>query len=231
MLHNIKELYGHKLAAADGEIGHIKDFYFDDRRWAVRYLVADTGSWLSSRLVLVSPHAFGRWDQDGQTLSVTLTRRQIENGPAIESHQPVSRQYEIDYYQYYGWPAYWTGDAVWGLGGFPVVLPPSKDQIEAQRQPHRRDDKHLQSTKAVTGYGIHATDGEIGSVNGFMVDDKSWVVAQLTVEAGHWYAGKEILIPPTAIDRISYEDSKVFVNLTTHSIRQTAEHHVVKAGA
>ena len=229
MLQNTKELYGNKLNAADGDIGHVKDFYFDDKTWVVRYAVADTGSWLSGRLVLLSPHAFGRWDRAVKTLSVNLTRKQIENSPSIELHKPVSRQYEIDYYQYYGWPAYWNGSAMWGLGGFPVVMPPSKDQMEAQGQRHHRADKHLQSMKAVTGYAIHATDGEIGTVSGFMVDDKSWAVCELAVEAGHWYAGKEILIPSAKIERISYTDSKVFVNLTKATIQHTADHNVVEA--
>jgi uncharacterized protein YrrD len=230
MLQKTKELYGNKLNAADGDIGHVKDFYFDDKTWVVRYAVADTGSWLSGRLVLLSPHAFGRWDRAVKTLSVNLTRKQIENSPSIELHKPVSRQYEIDYYQYYGWPAYWNGSAMWGLGGFPVVMPPSKDQMEAQLPHHHRDDKHLQSMKAVTGYAIHATDGEIGSVSGFMVDDKSWAVSELAVEAGHWYSGKEILISSAKIERISYTDSKVFVNLTKAAIQHTADHNVVKAG-
>src|ERR1035441_8844884 len=97
MLQNIKGFYGNTLAASDGDIGCVKDFYFDDKTWVVRYLVADTGSWLSGRLVLVSPHAFGRYDRDGKTLHVGLTRKQIENSPPIDSHKPVSRQYEIDY--------------------------------------------------------------------------------------------------------------------------------------
>ena len=59
MLQSIKQLYGEKLGASDGEIGHVKDFYLDDRNWAVRYLVADTGTWLPGRRVLLSPHAIG----------------------------------------------------------------------------------------------------------------------------------------------------------------------------
>src|SRR5580698_1648373 len=157
MLQNIKELYGNKLAALDGEIGQVKDFYFNDKSWVIRYLVADTGSWLAGRLVLLSPHAFGKLDQYEKTLHVKLLKKQIENSPSIESHKPVSRQYEIEYYRYYGWPVYWNDGAMWGLGGFPVVLPPSKDEMEAQLQHHHRDDKHLRSAKAVTGYAIQAT--------------------------------------------------------------------------
>jgi uncharacterized protein YrrD len=231
MLLNIKKLYGHKLTASDGEIGHVKDFYFDDKTWVIRYVVADTGSWLTGRQVLLSPHAFGRVDREGKTLSVNLTRKQIENSPAIEEHKPVSRQYEIAYYQYYGWPAYWNGGGMWGPGGYPVAMAPSKDQLADRLLPHHPNDKHLQSTQALTGYAIHATDGEIGSVSSFMVDEKSWAVAQLTVEAGHWYSGREILIPTGKIERISYLDSQVFVSLTKAAIQHTAEHGVVQSGA
>ena len=231
MLHNTKDLYGHALTASDGDIGKVRDFYFDDKTWVLRYLVADTGSWLTGRLVLISPHAFGPLDEEKKTLRVKLTRKQIENGPAIDSHKPVSRQYEIDYYRYYGWPAYWDGGALWGMGGYPVVFPPTGDALEPHVQHHHRDDKHLQSAVSVKGYLIQATDGTIGHVTGFMVDDKSWAIRELVVETGHWYAGKEILIAPAKVIRISYEESQVYVNLTKADIERTGEHKVVKAGA
>ena len=230
MLVNIKELYGHKLTASDGEIGQVKDFYFDDKTWVIRYLFADTGSWLSGRQVLLTPHAFGRLNRDDKNLSINLTRKQIEDSPSIDSHKPVSRQYEIEYYRYYGWPAYWNGGGMWGIAGFPVVMAPSKDELEAHQQPHHRDDKHLRSMKAVMGYAIHATDGEIGTVSGFMVDDKSWAIGELLVETGHWYAGKEIMIPTGKITRISYEDSAVFVNLTKANLQKTGENEVAAVG-
>lgn len=231
MLHDIKQLYGAKLAASDGELGHVNDFYFDDKTWVIRYLVADTGSWLTERLVLISPHAFGPWEQAAKTLHVRLHKKQIEDSPSIESHEPVSRQYEVDYYRYYGWPVYWDGGGMWGLGGFPTIIPPSKDELAALQQHHHRDDKHLRSAHAVQGYGIQATDGEIGTVSSFMVDAKSWAIRDLVAETGHWYSGKEVLIAPGTVERISYEESKVYVNLTKAEIRHTAENHVATAGA
>jgi len=230
MLLNTKDLMGNKLAALDGDIGHVQDFYFDDKTWVIRYLVADTGSWLSGRQVLLSPHAFGKYDQYETTLHVKLRKQQIEHSPSIEAHKPVSRQYEVEYYQYYGWPAYWDGGAMWGLGGYPIVLPPSKDELAAQLQHHHRDDKHLQSTKAITGYAIQTVDGELGEVRGLMVDAKSWAVRELVVETGHWFSGKEILIAPAKVERISYTDSKVFVNLTKADIQATGEHQVAHGG-
>ena len=234
MLQNIKELYGNKLAASDGEIGIIKDLYFDDQRWAVRYVVAETGAWLTGRAVLISPHAFGELDTDKKQLHLNLTRAQIEKSPSIESHRPVSRQYEQDYYSYYGWPTYWSGDLMWGVAGFPGVnVPPAGVPVGASLQHghNQQNDLHLRSTQEIIGYAIEATDGPIGTVASFMVDDKSWAVGELVVEAGHWYSGKEILISSSKIISISYEESKVFVNLSQTDIRHTAENEVAEAGA
>jgi hypothetical protein len=231
MQQNIKELIGHRLQALDGSIGQVRDFYFDDKTWAIRYLVADTGSWMTGRLVLLSPHSFGRRDPLDQTLHLKLQKAQIENSPPIEAHKPVSRQYEIDYFKYYGWPAYWTVPAAGGFGGFPMLAAPSAVQVEAQ-QPHPpREDKHLRSVQAATGYAIHATDGIIGTVSGFLLDDRHWTISHVVVDAGHWYSGKEILIPTGRIGRISYVDSQIFADLTRSDIQQTADHGVLQAGA
>jgi hypothetical protein len=226
-----QELYGNKLAALDGDIGHVKDLYFDDENWVVRYLVADTGSWLTGRLVLLSPHAFGKLDQHEKILHVNLRKIQVQNSPSIDLHKPVSRQYETEYYGYYGWPTYWEGDSMWGLGGYPAALPPTKEEVEVRRQYHHRDDKHLRSTQAVTGYQIEATDGTIGHVTGFLVDERSWEIRELVVEAGHWYAGQRILISPSRVERISYEESKVYVDLSKLDIQQTAENDRARVSA
>ena len=230
MLHNLKQIRGHKLAASDGAIGHVKDFYFDDKTWAIRYLVADTGKWLSGRQVLLSPYAFGRLDHDGKILSINLTRKQIENSPSIDEHRPVSRQYEQNYYNYYGWPNYWEGGGLWGAGDYPEFAPSSLPYEFRSYDYPKWDDIHLRSTNAVTGYDIEATDGTLGSVSGFLVDQKKWVIRELAVETGHWYSGKEILITPGKIERISYEESKVFVKLTKGNLERTEEKHLAQAG-
>jgi len=229
-LESTKELLGNKLAALDGDIGHLSDFYFDDAIWVIRYAVADTGDWLTGRLVLLSPHAFGKLDQREKTLYINLRKMQIQDSPSIESHKPVSRQYEVEYYRYYDWPAYWAGDAMWGMGGYPVLVPPLQDELETRRLYYHRDDKHLQSAREVAGYPIEATDGKIGHVTGFLVDDRSWAIRELVVEAGHWYSGKEIRIPASKVERISYKESKVIVSLTKADIQNTAEHAVASTG-
>ncbi|OYV04101.1 MAG: photosystem reaction center subunit H [Verrucomicrobiales bacterium VVV1] len=232
MIQNLNDLFGHKLAATDGEIGHLKDAYFDDESWAVRYLIAETGSWLSGFQVLLSPHSFSHFEHDAKTLHVNLTRNKIEHSPKIESHRPVSRQYEEEYYGYYGWPAYWDGGAIWGQGAYPIILPNSTQEMEAHLQVHHKhDDPHLRSIKAVTNYDIEATDGAIGHVTGFHVDDHPWIIRDLLVTAGLWFMGKDVLIPTASVDRIDHEESRVHVNLSMADIRQTAENAIVQPHA
>jgi hypothetical protein len=232
MLKNIRQLYGNKLGASDGDIGHVKDFYFDDTTWTVRYLVADTGSWLAGRLVLLSPHAFGRFDPEGKVLSINLSRKQIEESPSIESHRPISRQYEEDYYRYYGWPVYWEGGQMWGMGSFPVFRQPPGPALHAHRaHPQQSGDIHLRSAQAIAGYHIQTVDGTIGHVSSFLVDDKSWLIGELVVETGHWFSGKEILIAPGKIERIDYETSKVFVSLTKEDIQRASGSGIAQAVA
>ena len=90
------------------------DFYFDDKSWTIRYLVADTGNWLLGRKVLLSPIAVGKADFSGERFNVKLTKKQVEESPSIDTDKPVSRQHEAYYHDYYGYPYYWSGPYLWG---------------------------------------------------------------------------------------------------------------------
>ena len=159
---SIKQLYGNQLGASDGEIGYVKDFYFDDRDWAIRYLVADTGSWLPGRQVLISPYSLGPLDQVKKLQNVNLTCKQIEESPSIDLNKPVSRQYEEEYYCYFNWPYYWQGDALWGVSGFPILEMSPKPHRHESAKPSEpnpeRADPRLRSTQAVIGYQLPTGD-------------------------------------------------------------------------
>jgi hypothetical protein len=232
----MKALYRDKLEASDGEIGHINDFYFDDQNWAVRYLVADTGSWLPGRQVLLSPHAFGRSLQEaGKLLMVNLTRKQIEGSPSIDTHKPVSRQYEEEYYRYYGWPYYWQGDGLWGMSGFPILeLPPNhlaSKAAAANSAPPQSADSHLRSTQSVNGYHLEAGGEIVGHVCDFMMNTQSWAIGQLVVKIGHRFSGKEVPLSVGKVNRICYEKSTVFVNMTAREVENGIAHEATTVGA
>jgi hypothetical protein len=235
MLQSVKRLFEDKLGASDGEIGHVKDFYFDDGNWAVRYVVADTGSWMPWRLVLISPHAIGSLYQGGRVLIVNLTRKQIEDSPPIEKHKPVSRQYEEEYHRYYGWPFYWQGGSLWGMSGFPILEQRSKpfSGEQAPKASARREgaDAHLRSAKALIGYGVQAQNEAVGHVTDFLLDDTSWAIQNLVIDAGHWLSFKSVLIAPSQTDRISCDESKLFVNLTKEAILHAPAYDPASFGA
>lgn len=229
MLKNINEIYGTQVAATDGNIGHVRDFYLDDQKWVIRYLIVDTGNWLPGRKVLLSPHAFDGFGPDGDTISVRLTKKQIENSPSIETQRPVSRQYERDYFQYYNWPPYWDNGSMWGVGDIPILPPPPNLAELPSQGKNSKDNIHLRSTQSITGYDIAATDGSLGTVAGFLVDHKSWAILNLVIETGHWYSGKQILISTSAVRSISYRNAKVVVKLTRADIQQTRQDEIATA--
>jgi uncharacterized protein YrrD len=226
MLIDSRKLFGNPLIASDGNIGHVKDLYFDDRTWAVRYVVADTGTWLAGQLVLLSPHAFGRLQQGATALRVNLSRKQIEKSPPIESHQTVSRAHEIDYFRHYGWPAYWTDGEVWGMAGSPAVTPSLEAEVSGRTHVVHRDDKHLRSTREILGYEVHTGEGPAGTVCGLILDDTSWAISEILVDTDRWYLGKEILVSTANVERITYEESRVYVRLSKAEIKQTSAHHL-----
>ncbi|NLF32550.1 MAG: PRC-barrel domain containing protein [Planctomycetes bacterium] len=219
MLRSTQELLKYRLDAADGRIGMVKDLYFDDHTWTIRYFVADTGKWLPGRKVLISPASAGEPDWDAGTLPVALTVRQIEDSPPIESHRPVSRRHETTLAGYYGWPAYWTPVGV-PAGGMvsaaAAAAPPPPEPEETEDE-----DPHLRSVGEVTGYRIHATDGEIGHVEEFFVRTGAWIIRYIGVDTRNWLPARKVLISPAWIDRISWSRGEVFVRAGRDDVRDS----------
>jgi hypothetical protein len=184
--------------------------------------MVDTGGWLDGRTVLISPISVIYTDWDEERLDVSLTKKQVENSPDINTHLPVSRQHEAQYFGYYGYPYYWGGPFLWG----PEVYPSDRTyqttaaiEAIADRIGRESTDSHLRSTEAVTGYYIGAADGEIGHVDGFVVDDRAWAIRYIEVATRNWWPGKKVLISPEWIERVSWADSKVYVGLTREAIK------------
>lgn len=221
MLIKAKTLKGYKLDSLDGEIGKVKEFYFDDQHWAIRYLVADTGTWLTGRQVLISPYALLAVNKEEQRIAIDLTKKQIEDSPSLNSDKPVSRQFEEAYYGHYGWPMYWRGLYVWGSSPYIVR---DREKWEKSTQDEKGWDPHLRSTHDVSGHHIQATDGEIGHVEDFIIDDETWAIRYLIIDTQNWWPGKKVLVSPKWIEHVSRSESKVFVNLSRETIKQSPEY-------
>jgi hypothetical protein len=199
----------------------VKDFYFDDHQWTIRYLVADTSSWLKDRQVLISPHVLGNVNRATKDVVVELSKKQIAQSPAPDSNKPVSRQFEETFYGYYGLPMYWGGPYAWGAYPYPV-----KDHNQWGKSPPsgKAPDAHLRSMRVVSGYHIQAIDGEVGHVEDFIIDDESWTIRYLVVSTLNWWPGKKVLVSPQWVTRVDWNDSKVSIDLSRETIKQSPEY-------
>jgi hypothetical protein len=224
MLRSLKELERYSLQASDGEIGSVVDFLWDDERWVVRYLVADTGGFLGGRLVLISPISFRELDWSSRRFHVALTKKKVENSPGIDTDKPVSRAHEQHYSRYYGFPPYWGYAGLWGMGVYPVALAGQPwNEPSAEPPEPLPEDVHLRSAREVRGYHIQGSDDSIGHVEDYVVDDETWAIRYLVIDTRNWWFGKKVLVAPEWATQISWADKKVYMDLSRRAIEQSPE--------
>ena len=214
MLLATTDLENYTICATDGRIGLVHDVFFDDESWVVRYLVADTGSWLAGRKVLISPVAIGEPNRATQVLPGSLSKWQVKNSPHIDTDMPVTRQHETDHLGYYGYASYWGGAGLWGNGDHPHMMLPgyaeaTPGQAAGPGPGHGRDESRLRSGRALTGCPIRVPEGEIGHVQGLLLDDETWAIRHLVVRASNWWLGKDLLVAPPWVQHGRWVDGTV----------------------
>ena len=228
MLKNASGLHGYAVAASDGQLGTVSDFLFDDASWLIRWLVVETGKWLSGRKVLLPVSVLGHLDPARREFAVRLTMQQIKESPDIDTERPVSRQMESSIYDYYGWSPYWGAGYYMGgfgfMGGGMALSPSSQasrraEEIADARRSH--DDPHLRSIDTVTGYHIHASDGEIGHVEDFLLEDADWSIHYLVVDTKNWWPGKKVLISPRSAKEIDWSDKLVNLDVDRQRVKDS----------
>jgi hypothetical protein len=215
-LRSVRDLYGWAIGTVDGDIGRIYDAYFEDRHWLIRHLVVETGHWLRGRRVLIPPRAVSHVDPDVRVLRTGLTRRQVADSPPTEVAKPVSRQHALELEHYYGFPSY----AVYV--GAAVVMAPSS--LGTGWDLRSNVDPHLRSVRAITGYYVHALDGDVGHAVDFLVDDHDWAIRHLVVSVGDWHPLRKVLVPVDWIAGVSWGASAVEVSLAAEPIRLAPEY-------
>lgn len=230
MLRSMNDLESYAIRATDGDIGCVKDLYFDDKAWVIRYLVVDAANWLSNRKVLVSPIAVDRSERTGKVLRVLITKEQVRNSPGIDTDKPVSRQHEMDHLDYFGYPYYWGGSGLWGMSSSPSSMMTMSDNGSggSRSEPHdgtgsgsRLDhgNPRLRSCQEILGYRIKAIDGGIGQVQGMLVEEDTWAIRYMVVETSHWWSGHLVLVAPEWIRHVSWEEGAVAVNLRRQAVK------------
>jgi hypothetical protein len=219
----LNRLHGFSVFATDGNIGTVNEFYFDDKAWAIRYLVLGIDPALSDRRVLVPCAALGNIDHLARALSVALTSEQVLSGPDIESRKPVYRQRQrriLDHLRQF---------AVRSRAGVAKLPAEATYKASSQNEPAgtagddrpAEADPHLCSTEEVTGYRIQARDGQIGRIKDFVADQKSWNIGYVVVKTRIWLPGRFVLVAPTWTVGISWGESKVHLDLCKDTIKNS----------
>jgi hypothetical protein len=192
MLWNASAIEGYGVEGSDGPIGIVADFLFEDVAWTSRWLAVDTGPWLGGRRVLLPRIALDRPDRGQRLFPVHLTRRKISDSPHIASGMRVSQEVEAEFCAYYSCEPYWSDGRYQTTNG-------------ATR---------LRSVAAIRGFHIHASDGEIGRVSDFLLDDVGWGVKFLALNM-RWWPEQRILISPRSALAIDWDRRKFYLNVTT----------------
>ena len=214
MLFAVSGLMGCAVHASDGEVGAVKDFLFDDQTWKIRWMTVDAGRWLPGRRVFIHPSAIAPLTlppkptlpmmSSGETLSLTvnLTRGQIETGPHAKVSEPVTWDMQGLLYDYYGWDPYWGashfGGAILPNAESEIVRDAARRAAEAEAPPLDGAD-HLHSVAEFKGYYVHADDGDIGHVENLLADDANWEVRYLVIATRNWWPGKIVQLSPYAV--------------------------------
>jgi hypothetical protein len=232
MLWDASAINGYAIEASDGRLGTVSDLLFDDVGWVVRWLVVDTGNWLPGRKVLLPLSALGRPDRALRHFPVKLTMQHVKDSPDVDTDQPVSRQIEAHVYDYFGWDPYWGGsflpmrDAMATRFVAPLYEPgsTSPDLARADAQPNEGD-PHLRSIATIIGCHIHASDGEIGHVEEFLVDDAGWNIRYIKVDTRNWWPGERVLISPYSVREIDWAGRLIQVDVNRQKIKDSPPYH------
>jgi sporulation protein YlmC with PRC-barrel domain len=234
MLHSLNVIRGYGIHASDGEIGSLRDVYFDDQSTLIRYFVVDTGTWLPGQRVLLVPAVVGGIDAERREIVTGLTRQQVEDSPPVDTEKPVSRQQELALHTYYGWQPYWAVPPLagslapyWGaaMPAAAQVRPGEErvaEEVAAREREHR--DPHLRSAREVEGYHVAASDGEIGHVEDFIIDDQNWAIQLLGIDTSNWLPGRKVVISPRWLRGIDWAGRKVEVDLTRQQVKESPEY-------
>jgi hypothetical protein len=230
MLWTVSSLNGDVVAASDGRIGAIVGFLFEDTNWHIRWAVVKTGAWLLGRKALIPVAVLRHPGAEGHEFPVALTMQQVRESPGLDTDRPVSRQMETCIFDHYGWRPCWGDGLVFGAYGFGDVIPASpfpeptaeeREMLDAQRS---RDDPHLRSTTAVTGYHVNASDGQIGHIDDFLIEDTDWTIRSLVVETKTRWAGHKVLISTELVKDFDWHDRRVDIDAERRLIEASPEY-------
>jgi uncharacterized protein YrrD len=220
MLYALNAIENFTVNATDGYIGKIKDFYFDDRTWKLRYLIVETGIWLKNQKVILPASAIKWVHMDENNLTLDLSMYQVKNGPVIDNQLSLMPQTEIDYLSYYGYSFYRGASESYSFEhdqDSEAKLADIFATVDAVRRTF--GDRHLRSCKEMINYDVEASDNDVGYLQGMLFNEDDWSISHLMVNTSNWWLGHQVLLEPECVKDTSWGDAKIYINLLRHQVQ------------
>lgn len=216
MFISANKLMHYSIHATDDKVGGIRDILFDDDTFVVRYLVADTNTWLPlSRKVVISPISVTQVDCQDRHVNINMTVDTLKHSPSIDEHKPVSREYEENLFKYFGYGYYWIGPGAWGEFAHPnelVELQRAEDELASTET---KQENHLRACDEVSGYEVGTLNDNVGHISDFIIDTDTWKIVLLIVDTNNWLpGGKHLALLPADIKTIDWAAHNVSVNVS-----------------
>jgi len=208
------DIIGRQIECVEDRFGRVTDIYFDDQSWHVKYLVVDTGGWFTGRKVLIAPESVTDVPPGGDTITVSLTRQQVESSPGVVTHEPLNRRPDL-LVDEYGWSAYWV--PMTGSVGQPMAVPvPTRG--ETGPEPAKGEGPTLLSVAELRGSRALATDGEVKHVSDLVVEIPGWTICQVALSTGLWPYGRKVLVPLSSVGDVDWCDRRMEMELSSEGI-------------
>ncbi|ASJ70893.1 PRC-barrel domain-containing protein [Granulosicoccus antarcticus] len=211
-------------------LGNIHDIYFDDDTWAIKWFVVETGHWYSSNKILLDSKYFTQVSPATRTFHVSISKADIENAPSVDEHHPVGEQRKSELlYTSFG------QDTLFFPGYSGVLMPQTlieRSAVLAEQEMDKQEadvsdadyaDRHLRSASEILGYTVSAINGELGPVTDLVINTDQWNITLLALDTSKWLPDRTVVITPESIERISWEESKLFVTMSKQTIEKSPQ--------
>jgi hypothetical protein len=194
----------------EGKIGTVEDYYIDDHSWIAKFMVVDTGEWLTSRRVVISTQSVEGIDLELSRFHTRLTREEVQASPEIDTEQHMGPEHEEILVRHYRLHSHWPEAGMFGIPPFIPATPISKEPLEKELQ---RRKSRLVVASEVMGCSVEATDGHLGTLDDFMIQ-AGWQIGEVVVKTGGSVLGKKVWVPLTDIAMLDWEKNTIRVNFS-----------------
>lgn len=204
MLRSIRELLGYGVEATDGRIGVVKDLLFNQYGWCVCHVMIDLTDLIPGKRVVLPPESFGQPGTRDTSFPVNLSCEELKNGPTLEIDEVEYRKHADELCLHHGWEPCWRCPSM---------------KSEQGKEPE--EDMQMRSCREIMSYGVEATDGSIGHVEDLILDDSEWIIRYFVVHTRTWLPGRKVLVAPSWIAQIVWDELKVYVSHTRQEVKES----------